>query len=121
VAGGEAAHQLVQRGLARPVDLVARVVVERDAALTRRHHPDRARRCDDVPQRFHHAQGAERVGHHHAGEGLGGHVGDLDIAVADGGVHEQQVERLDGHSPAQSGHLLRHGDVDLLDGQSAAG
>jgi len=50
VAGGVAAHELVERGLAGPVDLVPPVGVQSDAALAGGHDSDRSARDDQRPE-----------------------------------------------------------------------
>ena len=120
VARGEAAHQLVQRGLARPVDLEAAPGVVGDAALARGHHPDSAVRDDEILQRLDDPHRAQRVGHHEPDEGIRRHVGHrLLRAVGHPGVDEQQVERRLGQPAVQRGDVLRNRDVDGLHDQAA--
>jgi len=93
VTGGVAAHELVECGLAGPVDLEPTAFVVGDTALARGHDGDGAVRVDKLTERLDDPHGTEGVGDHEAGEFLVRDVRRRLVGtVGDTGVDEEEVE-----------------------------
>lgn len=95
--------------------------VQRDAALARRHHPDRSGRRDEGSQALHHPQRAERVGDRHLDEAHRADLAGRHVALGDGGVDEEQIQGPWGQPLRERGELIRFGHIHLLDTQPVLG
>jgi hypothetical protein len=116
VAGGVAAHQLVESGFAGSIDLKPAALVVGDAALAGRHDRDSAVGVDELAERFDDPHRAQRVSDHKTGELLGRDVRDGLVRLVGGArIHEQEVKCAGAKPVAERLDLLRRGDVAVFD------
>jgi hypothetical protein len=125
-ASGIAAHELVERGLARPVDLETAGLVATDASLAGGHHRDRRVGTEQVVEALDDAQRRDRVREHRRDDIGIRHVDRSRVLRGERhpGDHEQHVDRaapqVRSETVVQRRDLAGRRHVDALDVEGIA-